>query len=145
MWDRERKRSLEIKQEARASLFKPPPPGTKTNWAMLTMPPKSLSPSKEEANISQALKWKNQRHCKNLMRRAVHCSPLSVWHNTSWHVVIFSLSVVFIHCLYFHCLHWMNRVDIQAQAHSVLSVRMQEYHAYPQHWLIHTFSNLYAP
>ena len=33
--------------------------------------------SEEEASVSQALKWKNQRHCENLMRRALHCSPLS--------------------------------------------------------------------
>lgn len=38
-----RERSPEIKKEEMALLFKPPPPGTKTNWAMLAVPPKSLS------------------------------------------------------------------------------------------------------
>lgn len=65
----------------------------------LSGPFKSPRLSEEEASISQALKWKNQRHCKNLMRTALHCSSLSVRHNTSWRVVDFTLSLFFSHCL----------------------------------------------
>lgn len=100
-------------------------------------PPKSLSLSEEEASISQALKWKNQRHCKNLMRRALHCSPLSVWHNTSWHVVIFSLSSLLYSLPLFPLPtleEWSGYPGLElAQARSVLSVRLQEYHAAPTH------------
>lgn len=44
-------------------------PRSKTNWAAWCSPPAaSLSRWKRPAS-SQALKWKNQLHCKNLMRR----------------------------------------------------------------------------
>lgn len=48
-------RSLGIRRQRRAPLFKPPPPGTKTNWATSSSErPPSLS--EEEAGVSQASK-----------------------------------------------------------------------------------------
>lgn len=130
-------------------MFKPPPPGSKTNCAMLSSRwPQSLSLSEEETSVSQALKWKNQCHCKNLMRRALHCSALSVWHNTSWHLVISSRSLFFIHCLYSRCLHWRIAVDIQAwnQPWPTLSsvLGYKNIMLPPQNWVLHTYYQYYT-
>lgn len=129
-------RSLGIRRQRRAPLFKPPPPGTKTNWATSSSErPPSLYLSEEEAGVSQASKWKTQRCCKNLMRRALRYSLLSLWHNTEWHVAMFFL---LYSCFYAHCLHkkkWSGplRLNVSMQMckcenHPALHPSMLELH-----------------
>lgn len=75
----------------------------------LGSPQMPISLSEEEASVSQALKWKNQRNCKNLMRTLLR-PALRVWHNTSWHFLS-SLSTAFISTAYTWGMEWKFRLE----------------------------------
>lgn len=118
-------------------LFKPPPPGTKTNRAMLAMPPQVPISLQGGSQHLPSIKVEKPTPLQEFNEEgsALFCTQCVTQHFLACSDF---LSFSLLYSLPLFPLATLKEWSIYsglkpAQAHSVLSVRKQQYHASPQH------------